>query len=484
MIFSESNWLMLASNVSSGVTFSGVASWGFINLIAVLLIYMLIANAIKKSIGFLKNSLIPTSVLGGILLLITSVIYEAIAGVPFFETAFFNGNGQTSLEILTYHALALGFIASALKPSRRKFNKQRNVEIFDSGVTTVATYLLQAVLGLGITVIVAYFIMPDFFAAAGIILPFGYGQGTGQALNWGNVFETATDYPNFVGGRSFGLTIAALGFLSASIGGVIHLNIMKKKGKFTKVDTELSDKMSLNDIQLAEEIPVNGSIDKLTVQFGLIFLTYVLTFLLMFGVSKLIPNMAETVFGFNFLFGVILASLVKATLSFLRKKKIVKRIYVNDFMMNRISGFFFDLMVIAGIGAIKINVIKDYWVIIAVLGIVGAVSTFIYCRFIAKKLFPEYSEEQFLATYGMLTGTASTGIILLREIDKDFITPASDNMVYQQIPAIVLGFPIMILPTMAPTQPLMVIAIAGGLFVLMNLILFRRFIFKKRVKKN
>ena len=35
--------------------------------------------------------------------------------------------------------------------------------------------------------------------------------------------------------------------------------------------------------------------------------------------------------------------------------------------------------------------------------------------------------------YGMLTGTASTGIILLREIDGEFKTPASDNMVYQQI---------------------------------------------------
>ncbi len=482
MIISEYSSLLLQSDV--GLTFSSFASWGFISLIAILLIYMLIANAIKKSVGFLKNSLVPTSVLGGILLLLTSVIYEAITGVPFFETQLFNGNGQSSLEILTYHALALGFIASALKPSKRKFNKKRNAEIFDSGVTTVATYLLQAVLGLGITLIVAYYIMPDFFAAAGIILPFGYGQGTGQALNWGNVFESAKEYPNFVGGRSFGLTIAAFGFLSASIGGVIHLNIMKKKGKFIKKETEFTDKMSESDIQSAEEIPANGSIDKLTVQFGFIFLTYILTFLLMFGVTKLLPNMAETIFGFNFLFGVILASLVKAVLSFLRKKKVVKKIYINDFMMNRISGFFFDVMVIAGIGAIKISVLKNYWGVIAVLGIVGAISTYIYCRFIAKKLFPEYSEEQFLATYGMLTGTASTGIILLREIDKDFITPASDNMVYQQIPAIVLGFPIMILPTMAPTQPLLVIAIASGLFVLMNIILFRRFIFRKRAKKN
>ena len=64
----------------------------------------------------------------------------------------------------------------------------------------------------------------DLIPASGIILCFGYGQGTGQALNYGSTYQ---EY-GLVGGRSFGLTIAALGFLSASIGGVIYLNILKK----------------------------------------------------------------------------------------------------------------------------------------------------------------------------------------------------------------------------------------------------------------
>ena len=65
-------------------------------------------------------------------------------------------------------------------------------------------------------------------------------------------------------------------------------------------------------------------------------------------------------------------------------------------------------------------------------------------------LFPEYTEEQFLMMYGMLTGTASTGGILLREIDGSFRTPAADNMVYQNFPAIVFGFPLMLLANLAP----------------------------------
>ena len=39
----------------------------------------------------------------------------------------------------------------------------------------------------------------DFFVAAGILLPFGYGQGTGQALNYGGIFEN--DF-GFVGGKT------------------------------------------------------------------------------------------------------------------------------------------------------------------------------------------------------------------------------------------------------------------------------------------
>ena len=82
--------------------------------------------------------------------------------------------------------------------------------------------------------------------------------------------------------------------------------------------------------------------------------------------------------------------------------------------------------------------------------------------------------------YGMLTGTASAGIILLREIDGNFETPASDNMVYQNFPAIVFGFPLMLIAAKAPEQPVVTLLIAIVFFAVMNIILFRSLIFKKR----
>ena len=74
----------------------------------------------------------------------------------------------------------------------------------------------------------------------------------------------------------------------------------------------------------------------------------------------------------------------------------------------------------------------------------------------------------------MLTGTASTGIILLRELDGDFKTPASDNLVYQNFPAIIFGFPMMFLATYAPKHPVICLIIFLVFFAVLNLILFRR----------
>ena len=362
-------------------------AWGIINLIAILLASLLLANALRRNFAFIRNTLIPTPVLGGIILLIISGIYEAITGDIFFNTNFFNTNGLKSLEIITYHALAGGFIASTLKQSTNTFTKKRSAEIFDSGVTTVSTYLLQGVLGMGITIFAAAFIAPEIFPASGLLLPFGYGQGSGQALNYGTIYES--DY-GFTGGSSFGLAIAALGFISASVGGVIHLNILKRRGKFTPRKNDDEAITSNEAVENSGEIPMNGSIDKLTVQIALIVAVYALTYFLMYGLGLLLPGMKATIYGFNFLFGVLVGAACKLGMNFLRKKNIIKKQYTNNFLLTHISNFLFDIMIVAGIAAIRIEEIKDYWLILLILGVVGLVATYFYVRYISYKFFPEY----------------------------------------------------------------------------------------------
>ena len=137
-------------------------------------------------------------------------------------------------------------------------------------------------------------------------------------------------------------------------------------------------------------------------------------------------------------------------------------------------------MIVCGIAVIRIDYIAQYWGIILILAAVGLIATYLYNYFVAKKLFPTYAEEQFLVMYGMLTGTASTGVILLREIDGDFQTPASENLVYQNFPAIAFGFPMMIIASIAPENPLLTLGIIAVYLVVINVLLFRKQIFKKK----
>ena len=455
-------------------SFSDSRVWGFVLLLTLLLGSLMVANIFKRRIPFLRRSLIPNSVLGGIIILAVEWIYKLISGNAFFDSELFGGVGQTTLEIITYHCLALGFIASSLKTNGGRIGKKRAGEVLNTGVTTVATYLLQGIVGLVITIIAAE-IVAGFFGGAGILLPFGFGQGTGQALNWGSVYENEN---GFINGRSFGLTIAAIGFLSAAIGGVIHLNIQRKTGKL-KISSRTDGSTHTDKIESYNEIPMQESVDKLTVQLAFILLAYGLAYGIMVGLTALI-GMEETIYGFNFLFGVLTATLVKTIVNFMYVKRWVTRKYTNNFLMTRLSNLFFDIMVVAGVAAIRIEALKQYWVILTIIGVAGLAVTFIYNRFIAKKLFPDYYEEQFLAMYGMLTGTASTGIILLREIDPEFKTPVSDNLVYQNFPAIILGFPLMILAKLAPVNPVLTVIIFAAMFIVLNIVLFRSYIFKKR----
>ena len=206
--------------MTSGMHFWDIEVWSFIIEFAVLLAGMMVANMLRRMIKPLRQSLIPSSVIGGFLVLGVSVLFRNL-GIQIFQTY--------TLETLTYHGLGLGFVALALKTEERQKSKKANTDVFNTGITVVSTYLLHGVIGLSITLGLSYVI--GNWAASGMLLPMGYGQGPGQAYNWGNIYQNATDYPPFHGGISFGLAIAAMGFVASGIGGVIYLNIMKAKGR-------------------------------------------------------------------------------------------------------------------------------------------------------------------------------------------------------------------------------------------------------------
>jgi ESS family glutamate:Na+ symporter len=469
--------------------------WSFLLTLAILLAAMLLANLMRRYIPFLRKLMIPSALLGGFLVLIADVIYKSIAGVSMFN--------DLTLEYMTYHGLGLGFVALALKSSGdKKEKKKRNGEIMDSGLSVVGSYLIQGIVGLAVTLGLSV-VIANIFPASGLILPMGYGQGPGQAFNWGQIYENL----GFANGASFGLTIAAMGFITASIGGCVYFAGMRKRGKLVVGGShENAEDCKDESVSPKDEIPMSESMDKMTVQIAFVVISYIIAFGIMYGLYRLflaidpdptkflLKTVNPLIWGFNFLVGTAVAMGVKAILNALYRKGVMKRKYTNDFMLSRIGGFCFDFMVVASIAAIKLEAFTypEFIIPLSILCIAGGVVTYFYLKKVSKKVFPNYPDEQFLALFGNCTGTASTGVILAREVDPEFRTPAASNLVYLPLYAIVFGFPMLLLLGVAP-DPIggnpngmawLTLGILIVLFVVINLILFRKSIFHKAYKQD
>jgi ABC-type polysaccharide transport system permease subunit len=106
------------------------------------------------------------------------------------------------------------------------------------------------------------------------------------------------------------------------VGGVLHLNWLRRKGIFQgDLGGDVKDELSVSTFTDENEIPLSESLDKFTVQLALVFMAYSLAFLFMNGVNKLLDpagagakGLAGTVqgmiWGFQFLFGFIMAQLL------------------------------------------------------------------------------------------------------------------------------------------------------------------------------
>ena len=452
--------------------------WSAVIQFGIIFSSIILGNIISRRVPFIKTSLVPASVVAGIIIFILKFI-------PWVND---NLIDSSFMESLTYHCLGLGFIAVSLKTADKKRKNEKGI-ILNSGIITVNGYLIQALLGLGATILLSVTLFKDLFYAAGLLLPMGFGQGTGQALNFGKLYENL----GFKNGTAFGLAIAAIGFLVACIVGVIYLNVLKKQGK---ISIQLARKDNSNDQKIAvyesQEAPLSQSVDKFTIQIGLVLACYVITYLVMLVLSTIAVNflgdfgvntIRPLIWGFNFLIGTIVAIISKVVMNKLREKGIMRYKYANNHYMSRISGMFFDVMIVAGIAAINWQDLSGiFWPLIIVC-ILGGIATFLYIRFVCKKIYPEYEHEAFFSIFGMLTGTASTGMILLRELDPNFETPASTNLIFQQVPAIVFGAPLLLLMGFAGQNmknALIVLLVVVGMFIIYNIILFRKSFFKNK----
>ena len=449
------------------------AVWAFLVQLGLLLLFLMLGNIVRRTIPLFRRCLVPSALLGGGMLLIVDIIAKQLG---------FMLVDNRLMQVITYHCLAIGFAAMTLK-TEKSTHKTSRAQVFEFGALQGGTYMLQAFVGLGITLVM--FLLGRYgdkvvSYICGLILPLAFGQGPGNALSW-DINFTNTPAAQFAGNGSFGLSLASIGFVVASVFGVLYINIYKSRGMLKVREGSIADGAA-DDIG-AEEIPDNESVDKFTIQSGFVALAYALSFGFMCLLGALSDFTNSIAWGFNFLWASLAAMLIKFVVKQLRKGNLMHRAYINNYQMDRISGFSFDLMIVAGVAAIQINDIKNYILPIVILSLVGAGITYAYIRLVAKECFKGFEHEFFLMCFGTLTGTASNGMILMKEIDPGLRTPTSSLYILSNFPAMVMIAPLLLLLGFAGKSLSNAIIACGIFFTLWacySVFLFRRKIFKKR----
>ena len=202
--------------------------------------------------------------------------------------------------------------------------------------------------------------------------------------------------------------------------------------------------------------------------------TYLATGGITTGIASLSEGLADTVntllWGFNFIVGSALAILLRVILEKMKKSGLIERQYQNNYLLNRLSGAFFDIMIVAGIASIDVEDIRGLLLPFVLLTVTGGIVTWLHLSHVCRAVYPDYYYEGLISMFGMLTGTISSGVLLLRETDPDLSTPAANNLITGSSFGILLGAPVLILVGMAPKSTMLCL-VTLGLAVLYLIIL-------------
>lgn len=409
-------------------------SWSLIMDFLVLSFLIAVAAVLKARVSILRKLIVPTAMIAGFLGLIFGP--ELFGLIPL---------NKEMLGELVYHLMAIGFIALSLK----KREVKNSPAIINSGMLIVSTYVIQGIVGFGLFLFLLQYFYPQFFPGIGLLLPLGFGQGPGQAYSIGSQWE---HLGVVAGGGNLGLTIAGLGFLWATVIGIILINIFNRSEKFK--DEPLSEKEHPKVMEQSEpsDIPLADAIEKLTFQMALIGLIYLITYLTLYGLNTVLTplgtfgaTLAQLLIGFHFIIGSLYAIAFRVILNKLEDRGFKMEHSPNNVLLQRISGLSFDYMITASIAGISIYALHEYLIPVVVITTIGGFVTIFYLVWIVPRLFPQEKLPNTLGYYGMLTGTISTGMALVKAVDPEFRSNTADNLVMGSATAIMFGFPLLFL---------------------------------------
>lgn len=414
--------------MKSPFPFEPMLIFGFLSIM------LLIGIFLRTKTKFFQNFLIPSCLLGGIL------------GLIFISTGIVKVEAS-NLETFAYHFFNISFISVGLSKSNENEKKIRSKDYIRGSawmaITQSISFSLQAVIG-GLVVILLGVFGYKLFPTFGFLVPLGFEEGPGQALSFGKVWETV----GFEHAATIGLTFAAIGFLFSFFVGVPIANWGIRKGHCTHTPSALPkhflkgiipkdhEKESAGNLTMH-----SGNIETLAFHAALIGFVYILTYAFTLALGKILPpDIGKMLWGFFFFFGMVIAFLLRMIM-----KKLGIEHLIDSGLQRRITGWSVDFLIISTVMAIQIVVLWKYIIPVSIIAILGGLFTTLIVVYLGRRLW-SYNIERSVAIYGAVTGTVSSGLLLLRIVDPEFKTPIAIEIGLMNLfmVPIILGYGILV----------------------------------------
>ncbi|MDD3277294.1 MAG: sodium/glutamate symporter [Lachnospiraceae bacterium] len=431
--------------------------------------------ALRGKLRFFQKTLMPVSVIGGVLgfLLVNLLLVNVNIG----------GVSVTDFSSIVDVFFVFSFISIGLtggkKKSRAKTEEEKKAKkangpvkgAMGMGLIWCILYAITPILGILIVSVVGKAFGMN--AMYGILIPFAFCQGPGQASTYGKLFENTYGFAN---AEMVSLSFAIFGFLAAFLIGVPLAKYGLKKGlarNKNKINEAVERGYFIPEEQretIGKSTTHSANIESIAAHFAIMGVCYLLALVLAKGISYL-PVLGSTFSAMLFFWGMIAAYIVKAVMGKLKIDYLI-----NNAFQSRLTGFLSDYLVVCAFMAIQLSVIGNWIVPILIVSVICAFVTFIVCLFFSARLGSDHDFERLLGLYGTSTGTTPSGISLLRMVDPKLQTNTGAELGMMNM-AMLLSTPTMIFITFAGLKSISLTVACAGMFatILLYLVLLKVF---------
>lgn len=372
-------------------------------------IMLCIGVIVRGNVGFIKKMFVPTSVVAGVLgFIVMNTVFTKTTGAEIY-TQFVN-----YLFTITFISIGLTSTKRSKGDSQQNVSKKIAKGSLAMGFTWNILYAVTPAIGAVILIMIgSYFGMSPIH---GLLIPFAFAQGPGQAATFGTIMEQQY---GIVNAASVGITFSVIGFLVCFLVGVplIKLGIKRglaNRGANSSVSAYIERGFYTKEekrANLGNETFFSGNMDTMTFHFAIIGVCF-MTALGMAQLISVIPGIGPTFGGMLFIYGMLAGYLAKYILQKLQYDHLLDNTFQTKF-----TGWSTDYLIVASFMAVQIGLIGAWIVPILVVSAVVAVVTAVICLYFGKRIGNDNDFDRTVGLFGTSTGTVPSGIALIRIID-------------------------------------------------------------------